>query len=373
MSVIAGKAVTLVGTSTISTDTRRGGSSFPVFLSARLHDTGCDKRVAFVLCHPAGDFSKHYLLPYLEQNGAAALGVATRFINNELELTMEQCVQDLGRAVSFLREQGYEKIVLIGNSGGGSIASLYQAEAEAPSITTFPDGAPFEMGPLEKAHAIVLLSAHPGRAEALTAYLDPAIIDEHDPTLRDPELDLFVERSLPFDRGWIAKYREAQVARNRRLSQQALATLAALRSNPSGPSDRILIVHCTGADPAYIDNTLDPNGRKARSLELSRQLNNSHLSMGRLSTMRTWLSQWSIDHSRASGPECLARTSVPVLAVSYGSDELVLPSQMKRYTDAARDRCQAEVLDGATHFMVGQDSLKDQLSQRLIAWARETL
>ena len=236
--MVNGKSVTLVGRATSSSDTRRGGAAFPLFLGARLCDEGCDQRIAFVLCHPAGDFTKHYLRPYLQQNGAAALGVATRFNNNEVELTMEQCVQDLGRAVAFLREQGYEKVVLIGNSGGGSLVSLYQAEAESPSITTFPDGTPFEMGPLAKADAIILLSAHAGRAETLTAYLDPAILDEHDPSLRDPKLDLFCNRPLPYDRAWIATYRAAQVARNRRLSQQALATLEALRRNPLVGSQR---------------------------------------------------------------------------------------------------------------------------------------
>src|SRR5437868_4396725 len=140
MPIVAGKPVVLVGKATPSMDARRGGVAFPLFLSARLCNEGCDKRVAFVLCHPAGDFTKHYLLPFLEQNGGACLGVATRFINNELELTMEQCVQDLGRAVRFLREQGYEKVILIGNSGGGSLSSLYQSEAENASITTYPDG-----------------------------------------------------------------------------------------------------------------------------------------------------------------------------------------------------------------------------------------
>src|SRR5688572_28957926 len=130
MAIVPGKTVVLAGKAAASTDTRRGGAIFPLFLGARLCDEGCDKRVAFVLCHPAGDFTKHYLLPYLERNGGACLGVATRFINNEVELTMEQCVQDLGRAVDFLREQGYEKVVLVGNSGGGSICSHYQAEAE---------------------------------------------------------------------------------------------------------------------------------------------------------------------------------------------------------------------------------------------------
>lgn len=374
MSTVHGKSVTLLGTPIASTDARRGGAAIPVLLGAKLCEEGCDKRVAFVLCHPAGDFTKHYLLPHLERHGGACLGVATRYSNNnDLELTMEQCAQDLGRAVNFLRERGYEKVVLIGNSGGGSLSCLHQAEAENPTVCDFPDGAPFELGALEKADGIVLLSAHPGRAEALTDWLDPAIIDEHDPTLRDPALDLFAERRIPYDREWVKEYRAAQVARNRRISAHAVATLKALRAQPSGPSDRVLVVYGTGADPGFIDVTLDPNGRRPRSLQLTRQLNESHLSMGRLSTMRTWLSQWSIDHTRANGPACLARTSVPVLAITYEKDEIVFPSQMQRYATAAGDRCTAEVLAGATHFMVGQDEIKDALAQRLVGWARATL
>jgi hypothetical protein len=229
------------------------------------------------------------------------------------------------------------------------------------------------MGRLTQADAIILLSAHPGRAEALTAYLDPAIIDESDPNLRDPKLDMFIERPLPYDRAWIATYRAAQLARNRRISNYALAVLAALRSQPSGPSDRIMTVFGTGADPAFVDVTLDPNNRKPRTLELTRQLNDSHLNMGRLSTMRTWLSQWSVDHTRANGPARLAETSVPVLAVKHGDDELVLPSQMQRYIDAVGERCEVDVLKGATHFMVGQDDLKDELAERLVKWARSAL
>lgn len=371
MAIVSGKAVTLIATSAASTDTRRGGEAFPVFLNARLCDEGCDKRVAFILCHPAGNFTTHYLLPHLQRNGAAALGMATRYINSELELTMERCIEDLGRGVDFLRDQGYEKVILIGNSGGGSLSCLYQSEAENTTITSFPDGEQIEIGALGKADAIALVAPHPSRAHALTEWLDPAIIDEADPQMRDPALDLFVPRPVPFDREWIHAFRDAQVARNRRISQNALAKLAELRSRPDGPRDQLLLVHGTGADPRFVDLTLDPNGRKARSLELTRRLNDAHLSMGRLSTMRTWLSQWSIDHSRANGPACLARTSVPVLCIEFENDEIVYPSYLRSYAQARTDGFTSEVLPGATHFMSGLNELQDQLAHRLVAWARE--
>lgn len=370
MAVI-GKAVTLVADAATSTDVRRGGNAFPLYLNARLCDEGCDKRVAFILCHPAGNFTTHYLLPHLQRNGGAALGMATRFINNELELTMERCIQDLGRGVEFLRDQGYEKIILIGNSGGGSLSCFYQSEAENPTVSSLPHGELIDIGVLSKADAIVLLAPHPSRAQALTEWLDPAIIDECNPQLRDPKLDLFVQRPLPYDREWIRGFRDAQVARNRRISQHALATIAVLRSRSEGPSDHILTVHGTGADPRFLDLTLDPNGRTVRSLELAKQLNDAHLSMGRLSTMTTWLSQWSIDHSRANGPACLARTSAPVLCIEFEKDEIVYPSYVKSYVEARTGNLTSEVLPGATHFMIGLPELQDRLARRLLAWARE--
>lgn len=373
MAIVSGKAVTLVSTSAASTDARRGGDAFPLFLNARLCDEGCDKSVAFILCHPAGNFTTHYLLPHLHRNGAAALGMATRYINNEFELTMERCIQDLGRGVEFLRDQGYEKVILVGNSGGGSLSCLYQSEAENPTIATLPDGEAIEIGELSKADAIALVAPHPSRAHALTEWLDPAIIDESNPLIRDQEFDLFIQRPVPFDRDWIRSFRNAQVARNRRISQNALATLAELRTRSDGPREQILLVHGTGADPRFIDLTLDPNGRKARSLELTKRLNEAHLSMGRLSTMRTWLSQWSIDHSRANGPACLARTSVPVLCIEFENDEIVYPSYLRSYAEARADGFTSEVLRGATHFMIGLNELQDQLARRLVTWARELL
>ena len=373
MGIVSGVPVVLSRPPIAGADARRGGKAFEVFLNARLCEDGGDRRLAFVLCHPTGDFTRHYLLPHLAHHGGACLGLTTRFDNNETELTMEQCVEDLSCAVRFLRERGYEKVVLIGNSGGGSLSCLYQAEAEDPTLKDYPDGTPLDLGDLPRADGIVILSAHASRAETLTEWLDPAIIYEVDPGLRDPDLDLFCKRPLPFDTDWIKFYREAQLARSRRISAYALATLKALRSMPDGPTDRLMLVHGTGADPRFIDITLDTNGRTARPLELARRLNQSHYSMGRVTTMRTWLSQWSVDHSRADGPACLARTSVPVLAVTYEQDEIVFPSHMKRYAEAARGRCTEQVLDGATHFMIGLDDLKDRLAQQIVSWAKEAL
>src|SRR3990167_4430722 len=108
MGIVSGVPVVLSRPPIAGADARRGGKAFEVFLNARLCEDGGDRRLAFVLCHPTGDFTRHYLLPHLAHHGGACLGLTTRFDNNETELTMEQCVEDLSCAVRFLRERGYE-------------------------------------------------------------------------------------------------------------------------------------------------------------------------------------------------------------------------------------------------------------------------
>src|SRR5262249_20058922 len=90
---------------------------------------------------------------------------------------------------------------------------------------------------------------------------------------------------------------------------------------------------------------------------------------GRTCTMRSWLSQWSIRLSRADGPKSIARTSVPVLAVTHSADSVVFPSQLALWARAAGTRCASEVLKGATHHMHGQPELIGKLADLLVEWA----
>ena len=132
----------------------------------RLAAEGCDRRVAFVVIHPTSNFMGHYLIGPMQQRGRAILALNTRYVANDVALIMERAIQDLGAGIRFLRQRGYERIVLCGNSGGGSLAAFYQAEAEHLSITTTPDGAPFELRPeqLPPVDGLAMLAAHPGRA-----------------------------------------------------------------------------------------------------------------------------------------------------------------------------------------------------------------
>ena len=78
---------------------------------------------------------------------------------------------------------------------------------------------------------------------------------------------------------------------------------------------------------------------------------------------------------RADGPACLAQTRVPVLSVLYSADTVVFPSQVAQWAKSAASRtsgrCKEYTLKGATHHMIGQPQLVEELADLLVGWASE--
>jgi pimeloyl-ACP methyl ester carboxylesterase len=360
-----------------ASDSQSGLNLLNPRIYGRLAAEGCGKELAFVVIHPSSNFFGHYLLAPLERRGRAILALNTRFAGNDVTLTMERCIQDLGAGIAFLRAEGYQRIVLLGNSGGGSLAAFYQEQAERLSVATTPDGRPIQLSPadLPPADGLAMCAAHPGRAQVLTDWLDPSVIDESDMLAADPELDMFDARNgAPYKQAWLQRYRTAQRARNERITDWALARIRAFEADPDPerPKDAAFLVFRTAADPRFVDLTLDPSDRKGGTTRGSARASNyGTLHTGRICSLRSWLSQWSVRLSRADGPKCLARTGVPVLSVLYSADTVVFPSQVAQWAQAAPGRCKEYTLKGATHHMQGQPKLVDELADLLVGWASE--
>ena len=98
--------------------------------------SGQRPQVALIASHYNVDFAEHYLAPWFARAGFGFLGWNTRFRGAEDLFILEHALIDIGVGVRWLREQaGVETIVILGNSGGGSLMGAYQGEAIRPTLT----------------------------------------------------------------------------------------------------------------------------------------------------------------------------------------------------------------------------------------------
>ena len=329
------------------------------------------KRWAAVIMHPTSNFMGHYLISPLARRGICCLGANSRYAGSDVTLLMERVIQDLGAAVRFLRNLGYERIVLIGNSGGGALAAFYQAQAENLTITRTPAGDPINLAPadLPPTDAIVLTAAHAGRSRLFVEWIDPALRDEHDSLGIDETLDVYDARNgPPFSPDFLRRFRAGQRARRGRIEDRVKRRLAELRSTADGPRDEAFVIHRTQADPRLIDLTIDANDRPQGSIwGPPKDVNQAANAMGRFTTLTSFLSQWS-SLSQADGPTNLATTSVPVLLVEHTADASTFPSTRELWLQAAGDRGVHHALAGGTHYLDNQPHLVEEMADRILAF-----
>jgi pimeloyl-ACP methyl ester carboxylesterase len=331
-------------------------------------------KVAAIVMHPTSNFMGHYLLGPLAERGIAILGLNSRYLGNDTVLILERAIQDLGAGVKWLRQEGYDRIVLIGNSGGGALVSFYQAQAEKVTISDTPAGDPIDLLPedLPRADAIVLSAAHLGRSRLMETWIDPSQIDEGDALSSDPGLDMFnPENGPPFSNEFMQTYRAAQKARNARIEAWARAKLRQLRSRLDGVQDMAFVIHRTLADPRCLDPSIDANDRAPNSTIWGppRLQNYAANSMGRYTSLTGYLSQWSAS-SRGDGPANLARTTVPALLLEHTADASVFPSDIAEWAANARGRVEQYALRGGNHYLAGQPHLVTEAAEKIAAFAQ---
>ncbi len=147
-----------------------------------------------VFMHPIGGGAYLPMINALARAGHHVIYCNSRFRGTDSALLMEKVVEDLGECIKDAKKRlGYTKVVLAGWSGGGSLSVFYQQQAQNPTITSSPSGDGPDLTKLDliPADGIMLLAAHISRHGTLTEWLDASILDESDPTKRDPELDLY--------------------------------------------------------------------------------------------------------------------------------------------------------------------------------------
>ena len=327
---------------------------------------GTPWKTAIILSHPRGDFSVHYACPLLAAAGYAVLGFGTRYMNNDTDCLHESCIVDVKTVHDEMIRRGAEAVVLLGNSGGGSLMALAHAELGIGS-------------------GWIGMAAHPGEGVFMNQVIDPSVADEHDPFSTVPELDMYNPDNgwrpwtepCVYDRDWLATYRVAQVARVARIDAVAKASIA--ESIDAGGRLRgvdkdvdtgawrefrrravftqYLTIYRTLADPAYLDLSIDPDERPMGSLFAFPDPFDANYGRGGLArtmTARGWLSTWSGLSSHAKLADTMPKVTVPTILVHPTADTEIRIRQAKEIVDnaGAADVTYVE-LKGAPHYLEG--------------------
>ena len=339
---------------------------------------GVESRCLIIFMHPSSTLQLLPVPQALPKHGAHVLCAGSRYPKNDSALIMEKAILDLGAWIRVARtEWNYEHVVLGGWSGGGALSLFYQSEAENPTVVDTPAGDPVDIvgANLIPADALVFQAAHISRARTLTEWMDASLLDELDPDSRDPELDIYnPENGPPYSQEFVVRYREAQIARNRRITAWVRSTLDELRRRDGKEVERGFVVHRTMADPRFMDPALDPNDRRPGWCYLGEPetVNSGPVGLARFSTLRSWLSQWSYDDSRADGVRCAARISVPLLAIENSADDAVpLPHTAAIHSAAASRDKEHRVIQGATHYYLDQPEHMSEAIESTLGWLRE--
>lgn len=323
-------------------------------------------KTAVILTHPRGDFSVHYACPLLAAAGYAVFGFSTRYINNDIDCLHENCIIDVKVAHDEMIRRGAEAVVLLGNSGGGSLMAMAHGE-------------------LGIGDGWIGMAAHPGEGVFMLQVIDPSVTDENDPFSRDPELDMYNPdngwRPWPepssYDSAWLEKYRVAQVARVARIdaiakesiadAEAAEVELKEIHKHTNLPMWRqlrarrvftkYLTIYRTLADPAYLDLSIDPDQRPMGSLFAFPdpfEANYGRGGLARTMTARGWLSTWSGLSSHAKLADTMPKVTVPTLLVHPTGDTEIRIRQAKEIVDnsGASDSTYLE-MKGAPHYLEG--------------------
>lgn len=345
---------------------------------------GVTWKTAVILSHPRGDFSAHYACPLLAAAGYAVLGFGTRYMNNDTDCLHEQAVVDVVTVADEMRRRGAEAIVLFGNSGGGSLMALAQAEHGCGD-------------------AWVGVAAHPGEGVFMLQVIDPSVADEDDPHSRVPDLDMYDPangwRPWPqpstYDRDWLATYRAAQRARVARIDARAKRSIADARAawsiakgiDPAtaGAAELLewreararavhteyLTIYRTLADPAYLDLSIDPDDRPMGSLFAfpdPLDANYGRGGLARTMTARGWLSTWSGLSSPARLADTMPQVTVPTLILHPTADTEIRVHQALEIRDqSGADDLTYHEMTGAPHYLEGH---RPEAMELVAEWIR---
>lgn len=140
--------------------------------------------------------------------------------------------------------------------------------------------------------------------------------------------------------------------------------------------ERPFIVHRTMCDVRWIDPTVDPNDRPPGWTYLGdpRTVNVGPAGLPCFTTLRSWLSQWSITHSQARGAVNAARiTKKPALQVENSADDAVSATHNQIVCEAlGTPDATYHLINNATHYYYkGQPTQLQECLGVVENWCRD--
>lgn len=368
-------------------------------------------RHAVLLVHTGTDMTQHFLLQPLAEAGFVALGFNNRYAGSGYRI-VENMLLDISSAVRYLRENlGAQKVILLGTSGGGSLAALYQRQAETQpphryASTAAGDPPDLNRFRLDAADGLVLLATIHDNRENLEQVLDPSLLDEADPFSYDPSVDMYhpdngyrvPPESSRYSPEFIARYRMAQKERLRRLDALARGYLQeekfykSLMEEPGFRErrrdeqewiikhavERPLVIYRTNADLRFTDLSLDPSDRVVGSFfsPNPKERNNSLL-QATIVSPRAFLS-WRASE-RNSAVQNVPGIGVPLLILHGTADNDTFRPDVERLLGAAGSREKQLVwIRGADHNLnpsgpqAGEGKQREEATRELLDWLRVT-
>jgi hypothetical protein len=320
--------------------------------------------VVVCIMHPREFMACHYLIPDILEAGFAAWTQTPRSVGNDVRLEHEIALADVACGQSWLRANGFNKVVLLGNSGGAGLYGLYGEQSSLPPearIATTPGGRPSGLTTLDMptVDAFVFVGPHPGQGVLLMGCIDPSVADESDPLATDPALDPLNpangyqgKQGTHYANAFVERYRAAQRERVARIDTRARALIARRQAarrrvrdagDKATPEDRRLAGHTpiievwrTDADLRCFDLALDPSDRRFGSLWGADPYGSNYgaLGFGRICSPESWLSTWSGLSSNAGLLRTAPALKVPTLVIEYTGDQACFPSDVSAIFEA---------------------------------------
>ena len=297
---------------------------------------------------------------------------------------------------------GITKVIIVGHSMAGPMMAFYQNIAEnGAAACQRPERLipcdPTNLSNLPKADGVVLLDSHLGDAVATMTYTDPAVVNDEQPGVRNPNVDMFDPRNgfdtntggATYSDRFIKAFLGSQSKRHNQLIDDALQELRDITNDIGNlyPDDMPFVVpgsvgarlwqpdtrllKCTqgnyllltnanpaGEGPEKICSVRLPSGRAADALSFTSVTNTSVVAWLGAHSVRTTqdynqtpddITGIVYDSSNTSTPTNIEGVTKPLLIVVMGAHYFMRPDEIiLAHAISTNDKTMVAV-QGATH------------------------